>query len=92
MASSAMQDVVGQIVAGGESLWQSVDIQSVSMTLHKATEVATKTAGGCMRDWSAMLAIIFEVAAPNWSPADRRLSGPALDLKESKLRQAGGDS
>ena len=52
-----MQDVVGQIVAGGESLWQSVDIQTVSMTLHKATEVATKTAGGCMRDWSAMLAI-----------------------------------
>ena len=44
---------MGQIVAAEESLWQYVDIQSVSMTLHKATEVATKTAGGCMRDWSS---------------------------------------
>ena len=35
-----MQDVVGQIAAGGDSLRQSVDIQPVSMTLHKATEAA----------------------------------------------------
>ena len=33
-----MQDVAGQIAAGGDSLRQSDDIQSVSMTLHKATE------------------------------------------------------
>ncbi len=47
---------MGQFVAAEESLWQYVDIQSVSMTLHKATEVATKPAGGCMREWSALLA------------------------------------
>ena len=40
MASSAMQDVVGQIAAGTDSLRQSVDIQPVSMTLHKATKAA----------------------------------------------------
>ena len=35
MASSAMQDVVGQIVAAGGSLRQSGDIQPVSITLLK---------------------------------------------------------
>ena len=35
MASSAMQDVVGQIVAAGGSLRQSGDIQPVSMTVLK---------------------------------------------------------